>query len=132
MKRRSSYVLTKLVFAGGLYEVVVDPEHGGGWGRMVEPAHPTGKICIGLRHKEWACCLAVLLHELGEMTMHEMRCGLEPGWAAHFGSSDIRRFFMTHDEGTEVIARVAGASANVIPLLQKAYNAAKKITRSKK
>lgn len=74
-------------------------------------------INIGLASSNWADAIAVLLHEVFELLMHQHRLALEPtanGWSR---ASSRYVFHMTHEEFNEVTERASSPLSEILSKL---------------
>jgi hypothetical protein len=93
-------------------------------------AGPAAVITVGIGYESWWRVVNVLLHEAAEMAAMEMgtRFSMEPDYS---GGSDTWRFFMDHNQFSEVIARAANFAAACLPDLARVYNATRRKPKRK-
>lgn len=84
------------------------------------PDKDLAKIHVGIHHRYWQGCLAVLLHEALELAHQDLgdRYIPSPDYAE---ASDGYIFVSTHPKFGEAVARAAWLMAPVLPLLSDLY-----------
>lgn len=80
------------------------------------------EILIGIDYAQWSDVLSNLLHELVEWNLVQLGASLQPEYLVAADPTHDRRFFFTHDQFTETMARVGQLLTEIAPDLARAYN----------
>jgi hypothetical protein len=99
------------------------PGTGGDFSRATEE-NGIAEINVGMEEKEWADTISILLHESAELAIYDMRCRYnpDPDFSRDHGNYI---FLLTHEQFSEIIARVAWFISRALPDVASDWNARK-------
>lgn len=92
------------------------PDEGGGYFYSCPDAKSCARMKVGLDHRHWDQCLAVLMHETFELALVRTECRYEISEKLSGDAADFV-FLLTHEQFTRACTKVAMFMSEAVPKL---------------